>query len=156
MLRRVSAQAHVLRPGKGAHVPTQRITLPPSGTRLFSFSAPRGAPRLVILGSGWGGYEVLRGIDKKRWSEGSARRAVQTRSDSDIFTHFQDVTVVSPTQYFNFTPLLASCAVGTLEFRSAVEPVSAPTRSIIRVLTQILLGEAIHTASRESMSLRLT
>ena len=108
------------------------------------------------MGSGWGGYEVLRGIDKKRWSEGSARRAVQTRSDSDIFTHSQDVTVVSPTQYFNFTPLLASCAVGTLEFRSAVEPVSAPTRSIIRVLTRILLGEAIHTASRESISLRLT
>jgi len=32
--------------------------------------------------------------------------------------------MVSPTNAFNFTPLLASCAVGTLEFRCAVEPVS--------------------------------
>ncbi|KAG1740488.1 NDE1, mitochondrial external NADH dehydrogenase [Suillus paluster] len=30
--------------------------------------------------------------------------------------------MVSPTNAFNFTPLLASCAVGTLEFRCAVEP----------------------------------
>jgi hypothetical protein len=34
-----------------------------------------------------------------------------------------DVTVISPNTYFNFTPLLASCAVGTLEFRTAIEPV---------------------------------
>ena len=33
------------------------------------------------------------------------------------------MTVVSPNNYFNFTPLLASCCVGTLEFRSAIEPV---------------------------------
>ena len=36
--------------------------------RYFSFSAPRSKSRLLILGSGWGGYEVLRGIDKDRWS----------------------------------------------------------------------------------------
>ena len=35
-----------------------------------------------------------------------------------------DVTIISPTNAFNFTPLLAGCAVGTLEFRCAVEPVS--------------------------------
>jgi hypothetical protein len=34
-----------------------------------------------------------------------------------------DVTIVSPSSHFNFTPLLASCAVGTLEYRSAIEPV---------------------------------
>ncbi|KAH7883058.1 FAD/NAD(P)-binding domain-containing protein [Phlebopus sp. FC_14] len=69
--------------------------------RRFTSSAPVNKQRLVILGSGWGGYEILRSVDKKRW----------------------DVTVVSPTNLFNFTPLLASCAVGTLEFRCAVEPV---------------------------------
>ncbi|KAF8843478.1 NDE1, mitochondrial external NADH dehydrogenase [Paxillus ammoniavirescens] len=69
--------------------------------RMFSSSSSRSKQRLVILGSGWGGYEVLRSVDKKRWN----------------------VTVVSPTNAFNFTPLLASCAVGTLEFRCAVEPV---------------------------------
>ncbi|KAL8291972.1 hypothetical protein RQP46_001438 [Phenoliferia psychrophenolica] len=34
-----------------------------------------------------------------------------------------DVTVVSQNTYFAFTPLLASTAVGTLEFRCALEPV---------------------------------
>ncbi|PPQ97296.1 hypothetical protein CVT26_006689 [Gymnopilus dilepis] len=34
-----------------------------------------------------------------------------------------DVVVVSPNTYFNFTPLLAGTAVGTLEFRCAIEPV---------------------------------
>jgi hypothetical protein len=43
-----------------------------SGPRNFSVSAPRGRQRLVILGSGWGGYEVLRQVDKKRW--GSSTR----------------------------------------------------------------------------------
>jgi hypothetical protein len=45
----------------------------------------------------------------------------------------KDVTVVSPTNAFNFTPLLASCAVGTLEFRCAVEPVR-PISSTSRCL----------------------
>ncbi|KAF7439955.1 hypothetical protein PC9H_000292 [Pleurotus ostreatus] len=72
-----------------------------ANSRAFSSSLPRNKERLVILGSGWGGYEVLRAIDKERWN----------------------VTMISPNNYFNFTPLLASCAVGTLEFRCATEPV---------------------------------
>ncbi|KAJ3509610.1 hypothetical protein NLJ89_g5136 [Agrocybe chaxingu] len=78
-------------------------------TRHFSWSLPRGKQRVVVLGSGWGGYNVLRGIDKKRW----------------------DVTVLSPNTYFNFTPLLASTAVGTLEFRCAVEPVQDTRRKLL-------------------------
>ncbi|KAF9453319.1 NDE1, mitochondrial external NADH dehydrogenase [Macrolepiota fuliginosa MF-IS2] len=70
-------------------------------TRNFSSTVARGKERVVILGSGWGGYGLLRGIDKERY----------------------DVVVVSPSTYFNFTPLLASTSVGTLEFRTAVEPV---------------------------------
>ncbi|KAI8939021.1 hypothetical protein NX059_004864 [Plenodomus lindquistii] len=57
--------------------------------------------RVVILGSGWAGFTVARGLDPKK---------------------FQAV-VVSPRSYFAFTPLLASTAVGTLEFRTALEPV---------------------------------
>lgn len=62
-------------------------------------SAPR--KRLVILGTGWGSYSVLRNVDKKLF----------------------DVIVISPRNHFLFTPLLASTTVGTLEFRSIVEPV---------------------------------
>ncbi|KAJ3553506.1 hypothetical protein NP233_g12626 [Leucocoprinus birnbaumii] len=69
--------------------------------RHFSSTAVNNKQRVVILGSGWGGYGLLKGIDKERY----------------------DVVVVSPNTYFNFTPLLASTSVGTLEFRTAVEPV---------------------------------
>ncbi|KAK6192799.1 hypothetical protein SNE40_004210 [Patella caerulea] len=57
--------------------------------------------KLVILGTGWGGYSVLKNIDKKKY----------------------DVIVVSPRNHFLFTPLLASTTVGTLEFRSIIQPV---------------------------------
>jgi len=58
-------------------------------------------PSVVILGTGFGAYRFLKGIDT---------RAFQ-------------VFVVSPRNYFLFTPLLASSAVGTIEFRSIVEPI---------------------------------
>ncbi|XP_052223057.1 uncharacterized protein LOC127838952 isoform X2 [Dreissena polymorpha] len=60
-----------------------------------------GRKRLVILGTGWGSYSVLKNIDKKQF----------------------DVTVISPRNHFLFTPLLCSTTVGTLEFRSILEPV---------------------------------
>ncbi|KAK6332930.1 hypothetical protein TWF718_010758 [Orbilia javanica] len=60
-----------------------------------------GRERVVILGSGWAGFTISRHLDKNK---------------------FQAV-VVSPRSYFVFTPLLASTAVGTLEFRNTLEPV---------------------------------
>jgi NADH:ubiquinone reductase (non-electrogenic) len=58
-------------------------------------------PTVVILGSGFAGFSLLEGID------------------TDAFT----VVVVSPRNHFLFTPLLPSTTVGTIEFRSIVEPV---------------------------------
>lgn len=60
-----------------------------------------GKPRMVILGTGWGGFRLAREIDKQKY----------------------DVTVVSPRNHFLFTPLLPSTTVGTLEFRCIQEPV---------------------------------
>lgn len=57
--------------------------------------------RLVILGTGWGGYSLVKAIDNRKYN----------------------AVVVSPRNHFLFTPLLASTAVGTLEFRSIIEPV---------------------------------
>lgn len=62
--------------------------------------------RVVILGSGWAGYTLSRELDH---------------------TQYQ-VVVVSPRSYFVFTPLLASTAVGTLEFRNALEPIRSLRR----------------------------
>ncbi|KAF9582449.1 hypothetical protein BGW38_000193 [Lunasporangiospora selenospora] len=57
--------------------------------------------RLVILGCGWGAVSVINQLDPKQFH----------------------VTVVSPTNYFLFTPLLPSATVGTLELRSLIEPI---------------------------------
>lgn len=57
--------------------------------------------RVVILGSGWAGYTLARRLDPKKFM----------------------AIIISPRSYFVFTPLLASTAVGTLEFRQALEPV---------------------------------
>ena len=130
-------------------LPRVLLKRPGARTRTFFASAPWGKQRLVILGSGWGGYEVLRAVDKKRWSKFFAylrysylagnwpvlhiATLVHTAGCSlalvvqPILTYrfvTADVIIVSPNNYFNFTPLLASCAVGTLEFRAAIEPVS--------------------------------
>lgn len=57
--------------------------------------------RIVVLGTGWGAHAFLKSID----------------------TTIYDVTVVSPRNYFMFTPMLAASAVGTVEFRSIIEPI---------------------------------
>lgn len=58
-------------------------------------------PRLVILGGGWGAVSLLKGLAPDNYH----------------------VTVISPTNYFLFTPMLPSATVGTLGLRSLVEPI---------------------------------
>jgi NADH dehydrogenase FAD-containing subunit len=60
-----------------------------------------GRPQLVILGTGFGAFSLLHHLDRKHY----------------------DVSVVSPRNHFLFTPLLPSTTVGTLEFRSIIEPI---------------------------------
>lgn len=61
---------------------------------------------LVILGTGWGSISFLKNLD----------------------TSLYNVVVVSPRNYFLFTPLLPSCPTGTVELRSIIEPVRSVTR----------------------------
>jgi NADH dehydrogenase len=58
-------------------------------------------PKLVVLGGGWGSVALLKTLQPEEYH----------------------VTLVSPTNYFLFTPMLPSATVGTLEFRSLVEPI---------------------------------
>lgn len=58
-------------------------------------------PKLVILGTGWGSVALLKVLNAGEYH----------------------ITVVSPSNHFLFTPMLPSATVGTLEFRSLVEPV---------------------------------
>ncbi|GAX78639.1 hypothetical protein CEUSTIGMA_g6077.t1 [Chlamydomonas eustigma] len=60
-----------------------------------------GRPVVLILGTGWAAHSCVKVID----------------------TEMYDVVVVSPRNFFFFTPMLPSTAVGTVEFRSLLEPI---------------------------------
>ena len=57
--------------------------------------------RIVVLGTGWGAAAILKEIDTNKF----------------------DVTVVSPRNFFLFTPMLAGASVGTVEYRSITESI---------------------------------
>ncbi|VAI91639.1 unnamed protein product [Triticum turgidum subsp. durum] len=66
--------------------------------------APEPPPRkkkVVVLGTGWAGTSFLKNLDSSRY----------------------EVKVISPRNYFAFTPLLPSVTCGTVEARSVVEPI---------------------------------
>lgn len=61
---------------------------------------------LVILGTGWGAVSLLKKLDTENYN----------------------VIIISPRNFFLFTPLLPSCTTGTIEIRSIMEPI----RNIMR------------------------
>ncbi|GAB7361748.1 hypothetical protein MBLNU230_g1794t1 [Neophaeotheca triangularis] len=79
--------------------------------------AQKHKPKLVILGTGWGSVALLKQLNPDDYH----------------------VTVVSPSNYFLFTPMLPSATVGTLELRSLVEPIR---RIVARVKGHFLKASA--------------
>ena len=61
---------------------------------------------LTSIGTGWGAVSLLKKLDTENYN----------------------VIVISPRNYFLFTPLLPSCTTGTIEHRSIMEPI----RTILR------------------------
>ncbi|KIW64284.1 hypothetical protein PV04_09230 [Phialophora macrospora] len=80
--------------------------------------AQKDKPKLVILGTGWGSVAMLK----------------------ELRAGDYHVTVVSPDNYFLFTPMLPSATVGTLELRSLVEPIR---RIVNRLRGHFLKAEAV-------------
>lgn len=70
--------------------------------RQQHMSPPASREKLVVLGSGWGAHALLKVIDVEKYK----------------------VTVISPTNHFVFTPMLAGASVGTVEFGSITETVA--------------------------------
>ena len=68
-------------------------------------------PRLLVLGSGWAAHALVKIIEADQYR----------------------LLVVSPRNYFVFTPMLAASSVGTVEYRSITEPMRAanPTAGFI-------------------------
>ncbi|RLN74015.1 hypothetical protein BBJ28_00014964 [Nothophytophthora sp. Chile5] len=68
--------------------------------------------QLVIVGTGWAGYEM--------YTECSKHLA---DIEANVGGQDVDIVVVSMRNHFLYTPLLASTTVGTLEFQSITEPI---------------------------------
>lgn len=62
---------------------------------------PEARKRVVVLGTGWGAMNFINRIDVTKY----------------------DVIIISPRNYFAFTPLLPSVSSGTVSARSTLEPV---------------------------------
>jgi NADH:ubiquinone reductase (non-electrogenic) len=96
-------------------------------------------PRLLVLGTGFAAFSLLRSLDKKMFA----------------------TTVVSPRNHFLFTPLLPSTTVGTLEFRSIIEPVRRRLPHVRYfqarcTAVDLVKNEAAFTTMQEGLSFRLS
>ena len=91
-----------------------------------SMLAQKDKPKLVILGTGWGSVAMLK----------------------EMHPGDYHITVVSPDNYFLFTPMLPSATVGTLELRSLVEPIR---RIVNRLRGHFLKAEAVEVNFNEKL-----
>eukprot|EP00741_Cyanophora_paradoxa_P014974 tig00020830_g14447.t1 len=82
--------------------PVQAVAAPSASSATTS-SSGRKKQRIVVLGTGWAALPFVKAIDDSLY----------------------EVVMVSPRNYFVFTPLLAGTCVGTLDFRSIIEPIRA-------------------------------
>lgn len=82
--------------------------------------------RLVIVGGGWGAVSLLKSLDPDAY----------------------EVTLVSPTNYFLFTPLLPAVAAGTVGVRSVTESLR---RLLVRTRGQFVQGAAVNMHPHENL-----
>ncbi|KAF5200053.1 External alternative NAD(P)H-ubiquinone oxidoreductase B1 protein [Thalictrum thalictroides] len=88
----------------GAHISFSEAEHGSNAVETFSDVTKK--KKVLVLGTGWAGVSFLKNLDISSF----------------------DVQVVSPRNYFAFTPLLPSVTCGTVEARSIVEPI----RNIIK------------------------
>ncbi|MEW5317674.1 MAG: hypothetical protein WDW38_008956 [Sanguina aurantia] len=106
--RRSLKPVSVVTPEKSTKPASTAVTVPETSTKQVYYSLDASTkttrPRLVVLGSGWGAMSFIKSLP-------------QTISQK------YDLLLVSPRNYFLYTPLLPAVATGTMEERSIVEPV---------------------------------
>eukprot|EP00741_Cyanophora_paradoxa_P018985 tig00021108_g18328.t1 len=72
------------------------------------FNKKPNRPRTIVLGTGWGGHALAKSLSER-----------------------QEVVWISPRNYFLFTPMLPSTAVGTVDFRSIIEPIQSAQKKAV-------------------------
>ena len=93
-------------------------------------------PRVIVIGSGWAAHAFIKICE----------------------TDGYDVVCVSPRPFFVFTPMLAATSVGTVEYRSIVEPIRSanPTvRYIEAEMTDVSIQKRTITVSSKLNSGRV-
>lgn len=76
--------------------------------------------KVVVLGTGWAGTSFLKNLKNPTY----------------------DVQVLSPRNYFAFTPLLPSVTCGTVEARSVVEPIRRILRKVRSSRSRVIKSSA--------------
>ena len=114
----IPVSEHALQPKRGGpkNLPIAEVLV--SDDDCPENSQAKGKPKLVIVGSGWGSIALLKNLNPGDYH----------------------VTIVSPINYFLFTPILPSATIGTLELRSLVELIR---RIVQRVKGHFLKVEAV-------------
>ena len=120
----VSAEALNPRRGGPKNLPIAEVLVDDDDTE--DNTRKKYKPKLVVLGSGWGSVALLKQLNPEDFH----------------------VTVVSPCNYFLFTPMLPSATVGTLELRSLIEPIR---RIVQRVKGHFLRAEAVEVELSEQL-----
>lgn len=109
LLVAMSASAAAAPPAPVPRPQKQKPRLERQGGR--SYDPTKGAAgkktRIVVLGSGWGGVSFVKNLD------------AQLTADDGPY----ELVLVSPRNYFIYTPLLPSASVGTVDEHSIAEPV---------------------------------
>jgi glutamyl-tRNA reductase len=84
---------------KATNAPHISILTPWCTDYLDALEIPEKKEKVVVLGSGWGALAVLQELNRLKY----------------------DVTVISPRNYFVFTPLVADAAVGAVDVEKFVK-----------------------------------
>lgn len=104
-LKSATKRSTAVKAFRAVHVTKAVIADPPAGSKT-SDEVPAnkgiGRKKVVVLGSGWGAISFVKSLQES--------------------TPY-DVVLVSPRNYFLYTPLLPSAATGAVEERSIVEPI---------------------------------
>merc|ERR1712100_638397 len=86
----------------------RKLSAPEPTSSIESCAIDPKKKTIVVLGSGWGAISFIKALDKK--------------GTTDMF----EVILVSPRNYFLYTPLLPGVATGAIETRSIVESIRRP------------------------------
>lgn len=89
---------------------------------------------MVLLGTGWAGTSFLKNLNNSQY----------------------EVQIISPRNYFAFTPLLPSVTCGTVEARSVVEPIRNIGRKVsVSLVMSLFPFSACYSALKSIILIRL-